>query len=359
MRHLPANDEDDAHLTLQPWPGHRKSGPVRHRGRKNPHRRRRRIVTAGVAIIAAVAIAAGVSLYNKSANPTKPTGPLPVHLPTTPGSYLGLFMAGVPASYAGVRAFTNATGARPDVVMYYSGWYMPFPLGFATTAADNGAVPLVQMNPSKQGTKISIADIASGRYDAYLSAYAEAVRAYGHPVILSFGHEMNGPWYQWGYTHTSPTEFVAAWRHIVTLFRALGARNVTWLWTINIVNNTQDGRIPPPASWWPGSSYVNWVGIDGYYLQSSWQFDPLFGPTIAQVHELTSDPILIAETGVTPAADQPAKIADVFAGIHLYGLLGFVYFDATNYQGLNFSISSPAAVAAFRQGASTFTRPTS
>ncbi len=48
---------------------------------------------------------------------------------------------------------------------------------------------------------------------------------------------------------------------------------------------------------------------------------------------LTGDPILIAETGAVPDADQPAKIADVFAGIRLYGLLGFVWFDATNYQG--------------------------
>ena len=211
------------------------------------------------------------------------------------------------------------------------------------------------MNP----TKISVAGIAAGRYDGYLSAYAEAVRAYRHPVIVSFGHEMNGTWYSWGYRHTTPATFVAAWRHIVTLFRALGARNVTWLWTVNIVNNTQDGTIPSPAPWWPGSSYVNWVGIDGYYLEPNWQFAPLFGPTIANVRTLTQDPILIAETGVVPDAGQPAKIADVFAGVRLYGLLGFVYFDATDFKGQDFSISSPTALAAFGKGASAFTRPAS
>jgi mannan endo-1,4-beta-mannosidase len=325
---------------------------MKHRSSNNP-KRRRRIVTACLAIVAAGAIATGVSLYNKSADSTRRTGPLPVHLPTTPQSYLGVYAGGVPASYAGVTAFTDATGATPDMVMYYSGWYVPFPVRFATTAANNGAVPLVQMDPNG----ISVAAIAAGRYDAYLSQYAEAVRVYRHPVILSFGHEMNGPWYNWGYTHTSPKEFVAAWRHIVTIFRALGAGNVTWLWTINILNDTQDGTIPPPAPWWPGNSYVNWVGIDGYYLDSSWQFDPLFGPTIVKVRALTHDPILIAETGATPAADQPAKIADLFAGIRLYGLLGLVWFDTTNYQGLDFSISSPAAIAAFRKGATAYTRP--
>ena len=310
----------------------------------------RRIVIIGVAIIAVAAIASGVILYNKSADPT---GPLPVDLPPAAGSYLGVYANGVPASYAGVTAFRNATGARPDVVMYYSGWYVPFPVRFATTTANNGAVPLVQMDPDG----VSVAAIASGRYDGYLSAYAEAVRAYRHPVILSFGHEMNGDWYSWGHRKTSPTVFVAAWRHIVTVFRTLGAQNVTWLWTVNIINDTHGGSIPRPAKWWPGGSYVNWVGIDGYYLKPSWKFAPLFGPTIAAVRQLTGDPILIAETGAVPAAGQPAKIADLFAGIRDYGLLGFVWFDSTNNIGQDFGINSPAAVAAFRKGASTYTRP--
>jgi hypothetical protein len=322
---------------------------MRHQGRRRQERPRR-IVRTALGIIAVAAIASGVIIYNKS---TDPAGPLPVHLPADSGSYLGVFEKSAPASYAGVSAFTNTIGAKPDVVMYYSGWYVPFPTGFATTVANNGAVPLVQMDPDD----IRVAAIASGKYDAYLSEYAEAVRLYGHPVILSFGHEMNGNWSSWGYQHTSPAVFVAAWRHIVTLFRTLGARNVTWLWTVNIINDTQRGMIPRPNQWWPGSSYVNWVGIDGYYLKPTWKFAPLFGPTIAAVKKLTYDPILVAETGAVPAANQPAKIADLFSGIQQYGLLGFVWFDATNKNGEPFGISTPAAVAAFRKGASTYTRP--
>ena len=43
---------------------------------------------------------------------------------------------------------------------------------------------------------------------------------------------MNAPWYSWGYNHVPASTFIAAWRHIVTLFRQQGADNVTWLWTI-------------------------------------------------------------------------------------------------------------------------------
>ncbi len=316
----------------------------------NDRRKLRRIAAGGVAIIMAAAIAAGIGLFNKSADHT---GSLPVNLPTTPQSYLGVYVPGTPASYSGVTAFASATGSKPDLVMYYSGWYVPFPAAFAATAASNGAVPLVQMDPDT----VSVAEIAAGRYDGYLSSYAESVRAYRHPVIVSFGHEMNGSWEPWGYGNASPATFVAAWRHVVTLFRSLGASNVTWLWTVNIIDDTQQGKIPSPAPWWPGSSYVNWVGVDGYYLKANWQFAPLFGPTINSIHALTQDPILIAETGATAATGQPAKIADVFAGVHAYGLLGLVWFDATNSHRQDFSISNPAAMTAFRTGASTFTRP--
>ena len=197
--------------------------------------------------------------------------------------------------------------------MYYSGWYVPFPVQLRhDRGRERRGAARADGSGLREITAVSVAEIAAGRYDGYLSAYAEAVRAYRHPVILSFGHEMNGWWSSWGYTHTSPATFVAAWRHIVTLFRDLGARNVTWLWTVNIINDTPGGKIPPPAPWWPGNSYVTWVGIDGYYLKPSWQFAPLFGPTIAAVRALTSDPILIAETGATvccrPASEDRRRV---------------------------------------------------
>jgi mannan endo-1,4-beta-mannosidase len=262
--------------------------------------------------------------------------------------YLGLYERDSSSSYAGVAAFKTATGIRPDVLISYSSWLEPFQTNFATTAAKHGAVPLVQINPFG----VSLAKIASGTYDNYLIAYARAVRTYLHPVILSFGHEMNGNWYPWGNTHTSPRVFVAAWRHIVTVFRETGARNVTWLWTVNIM---QTGGIPSPAVWWPGDSYVTWVGLDGYYYQPSWTFSSLFGPTIAAIRQLTPDPILIAETGAAADTNQPSKIADLFAGIRLYGLLGFVWFNIAADK--DWRIMSTAAVGALRQDAEAYYRP--
>ena len=268
-------------------------------------RRRARLPAIAVALSALTVLVLG--FVTLSAGSTRhaahsPHRGTPTGLPATPGSYLGVYAEEAPLSYTGITAFTKATGVRPRLVVYYSGWWEPFQTSFATTAAKHGAVPLVQIDP----TNIRLAAIASGKYDTYLTSYAEAVRRYHEPVILGFGHEMNGVWFSWGYRYTTPAVFVAAWRHIVTLFRAVGTPNVTWLWTVNIIK-TRNGQIRSPTPWWPGNSFVNWVGIDGYYLKPSWQFAPMFGPTIAAVRELTGAPILISETSAAPVANSRRK----------------------------------------------------
>jgi hypothetical protein len=317
-----------------------------------PHQNRRKdgrikltwfvIIAAAMTIALAAALISGVAGKDSRAKRSGTSASAPAAAPLTSGTYLGVYTPGVPDSYAGVSAFAARTGVRPRIVVYYSGWPERFQSRFAAAIASHGGVPLVQIDP----TGVSLAAIAAGKYDAYLRSFAGSVKAYRHPVILSFGHEMNGRWYSWGYTHTSPRVFVATWRHIVTMFRAAGARNVTWLWTVNIIRR---GHIPSPVRWWPGGAYVNWVGIDGYYLKPSWKFASLFGPTIRAVRSVTLDPVFIAETGAVPAAGKPNKIADLFAGIRAYGLRGFVWFDADRKR--DWQLDSPAARAAFRRGA--------
>jgi hypothetical protein len=148
----------------------------------------------------------------------------PVPAPASP--LIGVYEPGTPGGWSDITEFTGATGVKPRIVVYYSPWNDPFSTSFAQTAWGNDAYVLVQMQPNG----VTLASIAAGGSDGYLRSYADAVVAFGHPVILSFGHEMNGTWYSWGYGHASPATFVAAWRHVVQVFRAEGAANVTWLW---------------------------------------------------------------------------------------------------------------------------------
>jgi hypothetical protein len=303
--------------------------------------RSRLIIVAAVAV-AAVCVAVAVTRAASSAS-----GP-DAALPTSPASYLGVYETGPPGTYQPVAEFARVVGKQPNVVGYYSGWREPFQIRFAETVHAQGAVTVVQMDP----TNANITKIAAGGYDSYLRSYADSIRRFGQPVIIGFGHEMNAPWFSWGYGQTAAPTFVAAWRHVVTLFRGQGASNVTWLWTLQ----ADEAGTGPIASWWPGNQYVTWVGIDGYYYRPSDTFASVFGKTITQVRILTGKPVLLSETAAGPESHQPAKIGDLFAGMRHYGTLGLVWFDIAQDDGTyhqDWHIEdNPAAETAFRHSAS-------
>ena len=111
-------------------------------------------------------------------------------VPTPANPLVGVYEPGTPASWSQVAEFTDATGVRPRIAVYYSSWNEPFSTSFAQTAWSHDAYVLVQLEPRS----VTLASVAAGGSDAYLRSYADAVVAFGHPVILSFGHEMNGTW---------------------------------------------------------------------------------------------------------------------------------------------------------------------
>jgi hypothetical protein len=227
--------------------------------------------------------------------------------------------------------FKQATGVQPDIVEHYARPGNAFSANFAA-----GTIPLIQLMPYR----VSLASVVNGGEDDWLRSYARAVAAYQRPVILGFAPEMNGSWYSWGDTHASPAEYIAAWRHVVTVFRGQGALNVTWLWTVNVAivasgNNPSNG-VAAVTPWWPGNAWVDWVGVDGY-----------FGNTLSQTRALTPKPVLISETAIAPAAGKAAKIPGLFAGAHAAGMVGLVWFDLPGNRDWLLE-DNQAALAAFR-----------
>jgi mannan endo-1,4-beta-mannosidase len=269
----------------------------------------------------------------------------PVPVPASP--MVGVYEPGAPGSWSQITEFTNATGVKPRIVVYYSAWNDPFSTSFAQAAWEHDAYVLAQLQPNG----VSLASIAAGGSDAYLRSYAGAVVAFGHPVILCFGHEMNGTWYSWGDGHTPPAVFVAAWRHVVRVFRAAGAANVTWLWAVNSIK----GAARSLSRWWPGGAWVDWTGIDGYYFRAANTFGSVFGSTIADIRTFSSAPLLIAETAVGATPNRESQIGALFAGVRAERLAGVVWFDEAQQAGLYHQDwrleEDPSALAAFTAAA--------
>ena len=266
--------------------------------------------------------------------------PCPEHEPSAP--FTGVAVNSPIATQAG--SFATVTGVHPGIVEFYVAFGKPFSQHEARQAAGLGALPLIQLNPRH----LDLASITAGKWDSYLRQYAAAVRAFHCPLALSFGHEMNGWWYSWGRPRSSPSEFIAAWRHIYTIFAAEHATNVIWSWD-------PDHGGSRASEWWPGSAYVNWIGMDGYQRPGQ-TFSSVFGQQLANIRSFTSKPIFLAETAAAPGPQQEHQITGLFAAVRKYRLAGLVWFDINRKEQWQLEGNS-VAISAFKAAVGSLQAP--
>lgn len=218
---------------------------------------------------------------------------------------LGAYTPGAPADAKALAAYTQMVGRQPDIVM----WFRDFgqPLMWSNEMANlraTGQTPMISWMPYQQ----KLSSIASGAYDSYLHESAKIAKSWGGPLQIRFAHEQNGDWFPWGAGSSSPTEFVDAWRHIVSIFRADGATNVKWVWSPNI----QEGSKYPIAPTFPGDEWIDYVGLDGYNWGNKWgegysAFDTVFGASYGIVTQLSTKPVLITETSASENSGDKAQ----------------------------------------------------
>lgn len=316
--------------------------------------RQPRAALTAAAVVAAAAAVVAVSVLLLNRHQGAPA-PLPGkgraaaagrHAQRNVAHYVGAFVPGVPARYEPVREFAAVAGRPANITTYYSGWGVPFAARFAATAAQAGAAVVVQMSPGSY----SMADIAAGLGDGYLRQFAGQIRAYHQPVYLSFAAEPDTRAHPWGWNHVAPAEWVAAWRHVVTVFRSQGAYNARWVWDMG------GGRYAASRvrSYWPGARYVDWVGINAYFTAPDRTYQYVIGDMVTAIRRFTSKPIILPEVGIGPLAGQAAKLPSLFAGIRRDHLLGLIWFDQVQHDGINHQDwrlgADPSAIAAFRAG---------
>ena len=270
----------------------------------------------------------------------------PAHCPALMEPFFGVAVPSPTQRH--LTAFIHATRARPTVVEHYLVFGDRFSVDRAYIAAKAGAVALLQWLPSHT----PLAEIAAGRADPYIERFAKDVRAFRCPIMISFAHEMNGPWFAWGPEYQSPASFRAAWRRIYLLFRREHAANAVWVWNPD-VNDRSFTSVPDP--WWPGTGYVDMLALDGYYWWPGNTFRGVFQSSLRELHRLApGKPVFIAETGAYPGAKMGARIRNLFRGAMASHLVGVVYFDM-HHRHADWRIEGhPAAVRALRAGLKLF-----
>lgn len=216
-----------------------------------------------------------------------------------------------PSAHPGraLERYAAKVGGMPRIAMWYETWHGGPLIAHRVMRAvkRHGVVPMITWMPMKN----SLTRIAAGDYDGYLHDSAVAARRWGRRLLLRPFSEMNGRWMPWGVGAHGNTaqQFVAAWRHIVSIFHSAHATNVRFVFSPNVISPNS----PDFTSMYPGDRYVDRVGLDGYNWGTSvpgqrWRsFREIFAHSYAVLARLTSRPMLIAETASSEAGGHKAR----------------------------------------------------
>jgi hypothetical protein len=286
---------------------------------------------------------------------------------------MGAYDDNTAESYQPIVALEDSLQINLPVISIYSAWgskkNQVFPLLRAQAIYDLGSIPMITWEPWLDdfdpgefpvvaGKKFKnlggLKEIAEGKFDAYIDKWAGSAKKFGHPFLLRFGHEMNDPYrYPWGPPNNGPEDFIAAWRHIVSRFKSIGADSVIWIWS------------PHPAytsypQFYPGHEYVDWIGVTtlNYGTVASWSqwwsFDEIFGKFYDSV-SLYKKPMMLTEfSSLAVGGDRAAWFKNALDSIPLKypALKSIIFFHVTNdntttYKSLDWSFENdkPAAEA--------------
>lgn len=312
-------------------------------------------------------------------NPTLVVAPRDLEYEDLPGAYLGIYYD----PYFADLAFYESTGKQPAIMAFYPRWGDPFNTTFLNANAQLGQVTMAtwEYNVAPEGSLKSyegrlLDAILDGRYDNYIRKWAEGARDFGRPVLLRWGHEMNGDWSPWSGAENGggtldgfgdpdlpdgPERFVAAYQHIHDIFDQVGAANVSWVWCPSTPAHWL-GDWSKISNYYPGDDYVDWLCIDGYNwgrceygaaFNSRWvSFDEVFAQGYAELQAINSrKPIMLGEYASTEiGGDKAAWILDAHERIQkdYPQIRAAVWFHGEKETDWRIN-SSPESLEAFRQ----------
>ncbi|TPX35363.1 mannan endo-1,4-beta-mannosidase [Synchytrium microbalum] len=263
--------------------------------------------TKNILAVAALVLSSGISIHAQLALFEPPTG-----------MYLGAWVDGTPVNGlpSDSPAMLNNRSNRLFSVYHFaqnipgnssSSNYVDTTAYFAQPQLDattSDAILFLTVYPKgPNGLNVTDADINQ------LALQMQSLNRAGRRVMLRLAPEMNGSWNVWG---QRPSSFIAFWKRVVPAVKAI-AQNVAFVWSPSSGNGypflngayspvngstdylamdtNGDGILDinddPYSVYYPGDSFVDWVGLSIYYYGQSYPWVnnvlPVPGQTAAEI----------------------------------------------------------------------------
>jgi hypothetical protein len=186
----------------------------------------------------------------------------------TPAPDHRLMLGAVGQTRQEVQQREKETGHRLEGVRVFRRWDEPLFDSHQQWARRTGHTVFVSIKSRRlDGTKIPFRQIASARPGslmwADLQRQAREIKKFGALVYVVFNHEPDA---RTSAPMGGPADFVAAWRHVVSTYRAAGVRNARYVWTMTgwaFSHDAGHGRTYADL-YYPGDAYVDDIAGDTY-----------------------------------------------------------------------------------------------
>lgn len=178
-----------------------------------------------------------------------------------------------------VDEYEQAAGRSVAWVYFSHNWYngTDFPQKTADWIRSRGSLPFIRLmlrsrsdNPCPDPT-YTLTEINAGRFDPLLLKWGDDARAFGSPLIVEWGTEVNGKWFawnaKWNGKEKGPSRFRDAFQRIVHIVKGNArAQNITWVFHAND-SDDPDANWNKIESYYPGDDNIDWLGMSVYGAQ--------------------------------------------------------------------------------------------
>jgi beta-mannanase len=282
---------------------------------------------------------------------------LGIYAPTSPGD-----------DFAASARFHEVTGTRLALAMWFQAWGdddAAFRADLVRQAARQGLTPIITWEPWRRDftapeavqPRYTLTSIADGEHDEYVRGWARAAAKLNLPIVIRFAHEATTApgqklWYPW---QGEPAEYRRAFRHIVEVFRAERAYNVSFAFTGMWLDEYA-------VDYYPGDDVVDLVGTTVLNHGTAptvpgarWRpFRELFDAQYRAAQRWDKPLLLTEVASAEQGGDKAEWLTELFASLprDYRQVAGVVLLEANDreWSTIDWSVaSSPASLEAFRR----------
>lgn len=176
-------------------------------------------------------------------------------------AYIGLYAVLNPeANFGGI-----GVDADLDPVESEQGWGAGPVSAWKTQEIVGGDYLAIGLDLAAEPYRGAIRDIPDGKFDAEIDHLGKFIQATDKTVLLRIGYEFDGAW---NAAYADRANYRATWRYLVDRLRAADVTNVKYVWqgAASPIDDIIDGGYEDIEKWYPGDSYVDWVGTSWFLM---------------------------------------------------------------------------------------------